>query len=154
MTFLRDLSALLAARAARVKPGDPDFASIDLAAHLFAAAIYLRERYSEARMDTGVPVLACDLDEALELAARISGEEPVAAYLQACGALIGIDEHFAGDRRVTAALLPEATPLQALKDHDRDALFGTIRHWIKPKTGWRAARTHAKRRPRWSTSIR
>jgi len=142
MIFLRELSTLLAARTARVQPSDPDFASIDLAAHLFAAASYLRERYSDARMDTSRPVLTRDLDEALEIAARISGAEPVDAYLQACGALIGIDKHFTGDRGVTAALLPEATPLQPLKDQDRDALFGTMRHWIKPRTGWRAAREH------------
>jgi hypothetical protein len=144
MTFLRDLSALLAARAARVQPGDPAFASIDLAAHLFAAAVYLREHYGEARMDTERPVVAYDLDEALELAAQISLADPVEAYLQVCGALIGVDEHLASDRNVTAALLPKATPLQPLNDQDqeRDALFGTMLHWIKPKTAWRAAREH------------
>ncbi|HEX7840572.1 MAG TPA: hypothetical protein VF469_24000 [Kofleriaceae bacterium] len=86
--------------------------------------------------------MAIDLDEALEIAAGISSVDPVAAYLETCAALLGVDAHFQPDRQATAPLVPDETVLQPLHDRGRIALFGTVQHWIRPPTPWRAAREH------------
>jgi hypothetical protein len=140
--FLRELSTRLAGRAVRVSPGDPDFASIDLAAHLFAAATYLRERYGNAAMDTHRPPAALDLAAALRFASDISRTDPVDSYLEICAALVGIDSLYREDRMVTASLLPSQTEIERLDDGGRLALFGTVEHWIRPVNPWCFARVH------------
>lgn len=140
--FLSELSGVVAARAARVGAQDRDFASIDLAAHLFAAATYLRERYGDARMDTMYSAPADGMEEALAIAAALSSDDPVSAYLGACAALVGIDAACAANRLVLAPVLPARTALQTLADEDRPALFGSVQHWIRPANPWTAARDH------------
>jgi hypothetical protein len=142
MPFLVDLADLIKKHAIGVDAADRDFGSLKLAAHLFASASYLRERYGNAQMDTDPPLLATDLDEALELASNLSKNDPTAAYMQARGALVGLDQHYEDSRFVTRAVLPEFTNLEQLNDGDRLAVFGRVRHWIRPRSGWRDARAH------------
>lgn len=141
--FLSELSAVIAARAARVRAEDRDFAStIDLAAHLFAAATYLRERYGDARMDTMPWTPADGREEALTIATVLPSDDPVLAYLGACAALVGIDAACAANRLGLAPVLPARTALQTLSDGERPALFGSVQHWIRPANPWAAARDH------------
>jgi hypothetical protein len=141
--FLSELAAVIAARATRVGAGDRDFAStIDLAAHLFAAATYLRERYGDARMDTVLWVPADGWEEALAIAAALSSDDPVLAYHSACAALVGIDVACAANRLGLGPVLPACTRLQTLADGERPALFGSVQHWIRPANPWGAARDH------------
>jgi hypothetical protein len=140
--FLSELSAVVAAQAARVGADDRDFASIYLAAHLFAAATYLRERYGDARMDTMSRAPADGMEEAISIAAGLSSDDPVTTYVDVCAALLGIDAACATKRLVLAPLLPATTTLQPLVDGDRLALFGSVQHWVRPANPWAAARDH------------
>jgi predicted amidohydrolase len=142
MPFLDELAALLKRHASGIDDADRDFGSIKLAAHLFAAASYLRERYGNAQMDTDRPVLATDLNEAIELASNLSKEDPTTAYMQARGALVGLDQHYEDSRLVTRTVLPAFTNLEQVNEENRFALFGRVHHWIRPRSGWRDARAH------------
>jgi predicted amidohydrolase len=93
-------------------------------------------------MDTQPPRMAADLREALAIAMTVSSADPVAAYLGACAALLGVDTVFGADRLSTAQLLPAQTLLQPLQDQGRMALFGSVQHWIRPVNPWRTAREH------------
>jgi Carbon-nitrogen hydrolase len=140
--LLRELSLLLEQRALRVDASDSDYASIDLAAHLFAAATYLRQHHAHAAMDAEPLNPAIDLEEGLELAKAIPSTSFVDAYLRMCEALFGIDRSFDDARSVTRSVLPAQTALQPLHDGARPALFGTVQHWIRPRSDWRDARVY------------
>jgi predicted amidohydrolase len=138
MDFVNDVASLLSRKALAAR--DDENQMIDVAAHAFATAVYLREKYGEAKMAIidRHPGRCTGRTDALALLAGLQERAPLDLYTDAISALTALDAWFAagvdvGRNRVFA----NHTAIERLGDD----FHGVVRHWPRPPSQWAALRS-------------
>jgi len=140
MSFVDQAVTEIRRAAHKVSDPDPDYASIALAAQIYATAVYLFRHYKHPEMDLSARELLSSFGEAVGVARELEATSVLSLYEQLRQVLFTLATSY--EPSVDRVALPLQTELCPVRDPDRKqtAIEGEVIHWLRPRSKWRELR--------------